>query len=281
MAELYSLAKDVRKMIMDQVLRTGTCPKVAVIAEAHSVTREKIVGVLKDLEAAVCVAVQDEKRATLECFQDEKLNAAMPEVGEIFYARPFASFENHYRISVDGEQKWYGECAVECCGISAMFPGKEVIVRSVCRQTKEPVKLIGRDGMLLEYSPKTLRVHFGFPLKLVPEDVLGWCDYNSFFSSEDAVNEWRQSHPKIKGATRDPLEVSRLVSLIGKGRLDYDYQVRIPILKLLLDMKRLGMTKPLPGIGLHIPDPFFMFTPGMLRRWKEKGYRNFIQFSLT
>jgi len=55
--------------------------------------------------------------------------------GEIFYARPFAAFRNHYPIWVDGQQKWWGECAVECCGLSAMFPGREVVVRSICRQT--------------------------------------------------------------------------------------------------------------------------------------------------
>ncbi len=26
-------------------------------------------------------------------------------------------------------------------------------------------------------------------------------------------------------------------------------------------MKWLGLTKPLPGLGIHVPDPFFLFTP--------------------
>ena len=279
MAQLPETAKQVRKTIMDQVLREGTAPTVAEISRKHSLSAEEIGRVFKDLEAAVCIAVQDEGHARQRVFQDEPVEGGLPPMGEIFYARPFSNFKNHYKISVNGEQKWYGECAVECCGISAMFPGKEVVVRSVCRQTHEPVELVGRDGSLLDYSPKTLRVHFGFPMSRIPDDILGWCDFNSFFSSEEALREWRRAHHQTRGATRDPVTVSRIVGIVGKGRLDYNYQLELPLLTMVKDMKRLGMTKPLPLLGLHVPDPFFMFTPHLFTEWKRKGYKNYIRFS--
>jgi len=227
MAKLSEKAKQVRKVIMGEVLAEGTCPKVAQIAEELSMPVEEFPGILKDLEAGVCVAVQNKAHEGLEYFQEEKLEQPVPALGEIFYARPFATFKNHYPIWVDGEQKWHGECAVEACAVSAMFPGKEVVLRSVCRQTKEPVEIIGRDGVLVDYSPKTLRVHIGIPLRYMPDDAIGWCDYNSFFISEEAVEEWRKSHPEIKGITRDPETTSRFVNIIGKGRLDYDYQLKL------------------------------------------------------
>jgi hypothetical protein len=201
-------------------------------------------------------------------------------LGEIFYARPFACFKNHYPIWVDGEQKWHGECAVEACGVSAMFPGKEVIVRSICRQTREPIELVARDGVILDYSPKTLRVHFGKPLRYMPDDAIGWCDYNSFFSSEQAVEEWRKSHPEIKGVTRDPVTTSRFVSIVGKGRLDYDYYLRLPILRILFQGKQYGFTKPVPWLGWHVPDPFWMPTLHTLMETRRKGYGIFIGLSL-
>ena len=37
----------------------------------------------------------------------------------------------------------------KACSISAQFPGKDVIVRSVCRQTRQPVEVIERDGTVL------------------------------------------------------------------------------------------------------------------------------------
>jgi len=280
MAQLSEKARKVRKVIMDQVLAEGTCPRIEEICGSLSMTADEIRPILRDLEAAVCIAVQNRTHAGITNFQEEKLAGPVPDLGEIFYARPFAAFRNHYPIWVDGEQKWWGECAVECCGVSAMFPGREVTVRSVCRQTKEPVELVARDGALLHFSPSTLRVHFGFAVRYMPDDAIGWCDFNSFFRSEEAVREWRQSHPGVRGITRDPVAVSRFVSLIGKGRLDHDYQFQLPVLRVLFQGKQYGVTRPLPGLGWHVPDPFFMPTPHMIREMRRKGYRNFVRFSL-
>jgi len=280
MPGLYEKAKQVRKMIMDQVVDQGTVPQNAEISEALSLSKEELAGILKDLEAAVVVGLQNEAHAGIEYFQEEKLEEPVPEVGEVFYARPFASFKNHYKIEVDGEQKWTGECAVEMCGISSMFPGKEVVVRSVCRYTKEPVELTGKDGVLVDYSPKTLRVHFGVPLRYMPDDVVGWCDYNSFFSSEEAVEKWKTKHPNIKGITRDPETVANFVSIVAKGRLDYDYQFKFPLLRYLFQGRKYGFTKPLPGLGIHVPDPFWMPTLHTLLEARGKGYKPFIGLSL-
>jgi hypothetical protein len=281
MARLSETAKQVRWTIMDQVLRKGNAPTVAEISRKHSLSGEQVGWVFNELEAAVCIAVQRESHAGLNSFQEQPLEQGVPPLGEIFYARPFANFSNQHQIWVDGEQKWFGECAVECCGMSAMFPGREVVVRSVCRQTREPIELVGRDGVLRDYSPRTLRVHFGYPLRRMPDDVLGWCDYNSFYGSEEAVHEWRKKHPQIKGVTRGPVPISRMVAeIIGKGRLDYEYRFEVPLLRLACNMKRYGMTKPLPLLGLHVPDPFFMVTPHMLREAKRGGFLNFVRFKL-
>jgi hypothetical protein len=261
---------------MDQVLAEGIVPKRAELAREHSLSLDELDLILKDLEAGIVVAVQNQAHEGLEYFQEEKLSEPAPALGEIFYARPFASFKNHYLVAVAGEQKWYGECAVEVCGISAMFPGKEVVVRSVCRQSKEPVELVGKDGVLLDYTPKTLRVHLGIPLRFMADDAVGWCDYNSFFSSEAAVQEWRKAHPEIKGITRDPVTTSNFVSLVGKGRLDYNYQFRLPILRVLFTGKKYGFTKPMPGLGWHVPDRFWMPTWHTLMEARRKGYKNLI-----
>ncbi len=265
---------------MDQVLCEGTVPLRAELAKEHRLSIDELDLVLKDLEAGIVVAVQNKTHEGLKYFQGEKLEEPAPELGEIFYARPFSSFKNHYEIAVDGEQKWYGECAVEVCGVSAMFPGKEVVVRSICRQTKQPVELTGKDGVLLDFSPKTLRVQVGFPVRYMIKDVVGWCDYNSFFCSEEAAQEWRKSNPEIKGVTKDPVTISNFVSLVGKGRLDFDYKFRMPLLKVLFAGKKYGFTKPLPGLGLHVPDPFWMPTIGTLLEAKRRGYKNLVGVSL-
>jgi hypothetical protein len=281
MAELYKNAKDVRKTILDLMLNEGVCPSTQDLMKAHELAPEELKQVLRDLEAGIVIAVQCKSHAGITHFQEEELETAAPEIGEIFYARPFATFKNTFRVSVEGQQKWFGECAVECCGgVSLMFPGKEVVVETVCRQTKKPITLIQKDGDLLDYEPKTLRVHLGYPVRTIADRILSWCDYNSFFSSEEAVNEWRKNNPSVHGVTRDPVTISHLAKLITGGRLNYDYQVKIPILPMLMNIKKIGFTKPLPLIGLHVPDPFFMLTPGLFRRWSKNGLGPYVKFAL-
>lgn len=276
MATLDTIAKNVRKTIMGQVLEDGTCPLKTEIAKKHSLSTAEIHRVFHDLEAAFCIALQNESHVDIDSIQGERLSTSVPELGEVFYARPFAVFKNHFPIWVDGEQKWYCECAVEACGVSHMFPNKEVVVRSICRQTKEPIELVGLNGRLRDYSPKTLKVHFGFPVKNMPDDAIGWCDYNSFFISECAFRKWTESHPNIRGVIRDPITTSNMVSMINRGRLEYDYKFKLPLFRILFQPRKYGLTKLSPRFGVHLYDPFFLPTPGMIKKIKGKYNENFI-----
>ncbi|MBJ8342043.1 alkylmercury lyase family protein [Antrihabitans sp. YC3-6] len=280
MAELSDTARAIRQRIMTQVRDDGTAPTIAELRHEFGLTADELSSNLHDLEAAICLARQDEEHAGSAVFQDEPLQTPQPALGEIVYARPFANFENHYPITVDGEQRWYAECAVEACAISGQFPGSEVVVESRCRQTGQPIRLVGRDGILLDYAPKTLRVHLGYPLRDMPTRVVGWCDYNSFFASEEAVEQWRQEHPEINGVTQSPEEMSRgITELLGKGRLDYNYQPDFPLLTLVSKMRRFGLLRP-TRLGIPVPDPFWMPTPKMALDWKRQGHGNFFRVHL-
>ncbi|OHU64068.1 alkylmercury lyase family protein [Mycobacteroides chelonae] len=280
MAELPAVARAIRQRIMDQIRRDGTAPLISELRNEFGLGEAELGAHLRALEGAICIAVQDIEHADSPVFQDESLTKAQPGLGEIVYARPFATFENHYRVSVDGHQQWYAECAVEACAISGQFPKSEVVVTSVCRQTKQPVHLLGRDGVLLDYEPKTLRVHLGYPVRDMPHRVVGWCDYNSFFSSEAAVEDWRLEHPEIEGITRSPVEMSRLINeFLAVGRLNYEYQPEVPLLTLAKKAAHLGLARS-SRLGIHVPDPFWMPTLRMARDWKRNGLGNFFRFRL-
>lgn len=280
MATLSDIALQVRKTLMDHMLAHGTCPSVAELTERHNLSAEVMSDILRDLEAALIIARQTEAHARQETFQDEAVEGGLPLAGEIFYVRPFAAFKNHYPVSVDGEQNWFGECAVECCGISSMFPGKEVVVESRCRQTGEPVRLVGRDGVLINFSPSTLVVHFGFPLRRLPENVVGWCDFNSFFASAEAAEKWQQAHPGIKGALRDPETTARFVSIVADGRLDYDYKLTLPLSKMVFQAQKYGYAKKTTRLGIPFFDPFFLPTPGMVLSMRRNRMKPFMRFTL-
>ncbi|TLG16606.1 hypothetical protein FEK35_03485 [Nocardia cyriacigeorgica] len=245
---------------MDQVRAEGNAPTMAELRDRFGLTEPELAAAMRDLDGAICVACQDVEHAGSRVFQDEPLSAPQPPVGELVYARPFATFANHYRITVDGEQRWFAECAVEACAISGQFPGKDVIVDSVCRQTGQPVRLVGRDGILVDYEPATLRVHLGYPLREMPHRVVGWCDYNSFFASEEAADQWRREHPGVNGVTRSPEQMALLITeVLGKGRLDYDYQPTFGLLGLARNRRRYGLT-----------GSFWLPTPAMARDWKRR-----------
>lgn len=278
MAELSTRARAIRHRIMDQVRSTGTAPTIAELRAQFALSDHELDADLRDLEGAICIARQDEEHAGSPVFQDEPLATPQPPSGELVYARPFATFENHYRITVDGAQGWFAECAVEACAISGQFPGSVVVVDSVCRQTGQPVRLIGRDGILLDYEPKTLRVHLGYPLRDMPHRVVGWCDFNSFFVSEDAADQWRREHPEISGTTRSPEQMSHLITdLLGRKRLEYDYQPEFPLLRIARNLRRFGLLDTTRR-GLPRVDTFWLPTPRMIRDWRRNGLGNFFRF---
>ncbi|AMU75747.1 alkylmercury lyase family protein [Mycobacteroides abscessus] len=280
MAELSAVARAIRQRIMDQVRADGTVPTIAELRDEFAIADSQWAAALRSLEGAICIAVQDAEHAGSAVFQDEPLGIRQPALGEIVYARPFAAFENHYRVTVDGRQRWYAECAVEACAISGQFPGSEVVVDSVCRQSRQPVRLVGRDGVLIDFEPTTLRVHLGYPVREMPHRVVGWCDYNSFFASEDAVDQWRRDHPETKGITRSPVEMARLIhEFLAVGRLDHSYQPDVPILTLVRKSARFGLSRR-GWLGIQVPDPFWLPTPTMARDWKRNGLGNFFRFRL-
>ncbi|APA97106.1 alkylmercury lyase family protein [Nocardia seriolae] len=280
MAALGARSRDIRQRIMDQVRRSGTAPTIAELRAQFQLSDEELSADLRDLEGAICVARQDAEHADSPVFQDEPLADPQPALGEIVYARPFATFPNHYRISVDGQQRWFAECAVEACAISGQFPGSEVVVESVCRQTKVPVRLVGRDGILLDFAPKTLRVHLGYPLREMPYRVVGWCDYNSFFASEDAADQWRSEHPDVHGITRSPEQMSRLIAeILAPGRLDHHYQPDLPLRALTRAPARFGLTRA-SRFSVQVLDPFWLPTRRMLIDWRRRGLGNFLRLHL-
>jgi hypothetical protein len=87
--------------------------------------------------------------------------------------RPFANVPTNYRISVDGRQRWYGQCGLESLAVSWLFPGKEVRIEARCPDCAAPLAVRMRDGVLLEALPETIVGHNNQP----PGQAIGnWAD---------------------------------------------------------------------------------------------------------
>jgi hypothetical protein len=283
MADYSDVTKRIKKLIYDTVIETGFAPKVDEIADEMKVSKEVVTSNLHDLEGGIIIALQNEAHAKINTFMGEELpgDAALPEVGEIFYARPFSNFKNHQRVYVNDEQKWYAECSLEAPSLSNFFPGKEVIVRSVCAQTKEPVELIQKDGILLDYKPKGLMIHAGLPLRkwLSDGDLIAPCDNNRFFSSKDAYYEWSKYHKDIKGYLIHPIEANRMIRMIAYGRTRFDYRLRLPLLRFIVQFPSMGITKNFFGVPLFF-NTYWLPGFSLIKNMVKYKYKPFIEIRL-
>lgn len=141
--------KEARKRILRGFLETGRAPEMDEIARETDLTDDQLSSSLRKLEGGICLIMKG---------------------GDIYSFPPFANYVSRFPITVDGEQRWFAECAMESTSPSFMFPGREVTVNSECRYSGEPIEINQKDGMLLSYSPVGAVLHVGLPLRKWPVD---------------------------------------------------------------------------------------------------------------
>lgn len=78
---------------------------------------------------------------------------------------PFNNAPTHYRVSVEGEQKWFAQCGLEATAISPLFPGKEVRVEAPCLASGEDLSFTMRDGGIESAAPDGIHFYVNLPIK--------------------------------------------------------------------------------------------------------------------
>lgn len=68
---------------------------------------------------------------------------------------PFSNIPTHYLISVDGVQKWYGQCGMEALAVRWLFPSREVLVETRCLDCGDRIRVRSRDDDILEIDPES------------------------------------------------------------------------------------------------------------------------------
>lgn len=69
---------------------------------------------------------------------------------------PFNNLPTQYRISVDGEQRWFAQCGFEALAARWLFPGKLVRIDAPCLDCGEPLSMEMRDQEILSVDPPTM-----------------------------------------------------------------------------------------------------------------------------
>lgn len=77
---------------------------------------------------------------------------------------PFSNIPNQYRVTVDGEQRWFAQCGLEALALGHLFPRRTVEVASTCLDCGESIGVMLRDASLLALDPSTTVAHSNVPL---------------------------------------------------------------------------------------------------------------------
>ncbi len=66
---------------------------------------------------------------------------------------PFNLQPTHYRVSIDGEQRWYAQCGFEAMAVRWLVPGREVRIDAPCLCCGEPISVTMCDEELSLIEP--------------------------------------------------------------------------------------------------------------------------------
>ena len=152
MAELHQLDQTYH-FILQSFVERAQAPHYTEIAQALSVTPDVGKGLLHDLMA---VGIP---------------NCLYPRTNLIASFAPFNNLPTHYRISVEGEQKWFAQCGLESLAICWLFPGKAVQVDAPCLDCGDPIRLIIRDGVIELQEPENISFYVDVPIRKWRDDL--------------------------------------------------------------------------------------------------------------
>lgn len=92
-----------------------------------------------------------------------------PETDYIASFPPFNNLPTQYRITVDGQQKWFAQCGFEALAVTWFFPGRAVLIDAPCLDCGEPMTIEMRDGRFLRVEPGGITGHMNQPWNPVKE----------------------------------------------------------------------------------------------------------------
>jgi hypothetical protein len=111
------------------------------------------------------------RQALRDLIATEYPGTLYPGTDQIVWFPPLSNLLTQYRISVDGQQRWFAQCGFESVAASWVFPGKTVRVGAPCLDCGDAVRLEMRDGEILAVDPGGVVGHLNAPWKLGAEEL--------------------------------------------------------------------------------------------------------------
>ena len=152
MVDVSSEVLRVRKVIVDSFVQTGHAPDTSEIGTTLNLSRQQVLSAFRELPKFDTFAVEKGTE-------------------NIRILSPFSNLPTPFKISIDGEQRWFAVCGPESLAMSTMFPGQRVTIDAYCRDCGDRIKIEMQDGEVLEKSPSDLLIHLGVPAALWFDDL--------------------------------------------------------------------------------------------------------------
>ena len=135
---------DMFHRVMRALVETGRAPHYAELATAMRLT------------------VPAARQTLLDLMQAYPIGWLHPETEYIASFPPLNNLPTQYRVSVDGEQKWFAQCGFEATSVTWLFPGETVRVQAPCLDCGDPVVVEMRDGRLVTVDPPSIVGHLNW-----------------------------------------------------------------------------------------------------------------------
>jgi hypothetical protein len=133
--------------IMESFVQRGQAPHYTEIAQAFS-------------------ASPDEGKQLLLELMSAKLAAWLhPGTDLIASFAPFNNLPTQYRITIDGQQKWFAQCGLESLAICWLFPGQEIQIETTCLDCGESIGFGIRDGVIQGQVPSGIYGYVDIPFR--------------------------------------------------------------------------------------------------------------------
>ena len=118
-----------------------------------------------ELAAALGCGVEDGRRVLHDLMNTPGIAGWLhPGTDYIASLAPFYNLASQYRVTVDGQQKWFAQCGFEALAVCWVFPGRNMRIDAPCLDCNMGVAVEMRDGEILALDPPEAIGHLNHPV---------------------------------------------------------------------------------------------------------------------
>jgi hypothetical protein len=232
-----SLLDNVYHAILTRLVKSGQAPHFTELAEELKIPVEEARTALHDLMALGIPGLW-----------------LFPDTDYISSFAPFSNLPTQYRLTVDREEKWFGQWGFESLAVCWLFPGKVVQIDAPCLDCGFPIHIEIQDGRVLNVVPEETLGYVAVPFsKWLDRLPQAWSTMN-LFRSEEHIRNWARFDPATAEGIIPLADVVKVFSgefFQKRLSLEYVSHRREYLNGFLAAIGEIGKTRPFWALGVH------------------------------